>query len=103
MREKPIEALSGGGLLDGAGGLGAAETAGELFDATRGIDEFLLAGEEGMACGADADLEITPGRADVINGAAGAGDGGLDVFWVNLCFHGSKRDVEATRFDALCN
>jgi hypothetical protein len=33
----------------------------------------------------------------MINGAAGTGDGGLDVFWVNLCFHGSKRDVEATR------
>jgi hypothetical protein len=39
----------------------------------------------------------------VIDGAAGAGDGGLDVFWVNLCFHGSKREVEATQSDAKCN
>ena len=94
-----METLSGGGLFDGARGLCAAETAGEFLDATGGIDEFLLAGEEGMAGGADADLEIAAGGAHMINGATGAGDGGLDVFWMNLCFHGSKRDVEATRFD----
>lgn len=102
VRENPGAELSGG-LFDRARSPGAAETACEFLDAAGGIDEFLLAGKEGMACGADADLEVTPGGAHVINGAASAGDGGLFVFWVNLCFHGSKRDVEATRFDAMCN
>ena len=97
-----VDKLSGG-LFGDANGLCGAEATAEFFDAARGIDEFLLAGEKGMAGGADADLEIAPGGAHVVNRAAGAGDGGLDVFWVNLCFHGSKRDVEATRFDGECN
>jgi len=77
-----------GGLFGHANGFGAAETACEFLDAACCIDEFLLAGEEWVTGGADADFEITPGRAHVINSAAGAGDGGLGVFWVNLCFHG---------------
>jgi hypothetical protein len=39
----------------------------------------------------------------MIDGATGAGNGGLNVVWVNLGFHGSKRDVEATRSDAKRN
>ena len=97
-----VDKLSGG-LFGDADGLHGAEAAVEFFNAARGIDEFLLAGEEGVASGADADLELTTGRAHVIDGAAGAGNGGLDVIRVNLCFHGSKRDVEATRFNAECN
>ncbi len=61
-----------GGLFDGAGGGGAAEAAVEFLDAAGGIDEFLLAGEEGVAGGADADFEFTTGGAHVVNGAAGA-------------------------------
>ncbi len=87
VRENSVLELSGG-LFGYADSLGAAETARELLDAACRIDKFLLAGEKRVAGGADADLEFTPGRAHVIDGAAGAGDGGLDVIWMNLCFHG---------------
>ena len=49
-----------------ASGLRAAETAGEFLDAARGIDKFLLAGEERMAGGANADLEVAPGGAHMV-------------------------------------
>jgi hypothetical protein len=69
---------------------GAAIALGEFFDATGGIDEFLLAGEKRMAGRADTNSNVAPGRASVIHRAACANHVGLVVFWVNACFHVRK-------------
>src|SRR5437762_1558269 len=57
----------------------AGVTAGELLDAAGGVDELLLAGEEGMAGRADADLQVPLGRTGVVDGAARASDRRLCV------------------------
>ena len=69
---------------------GAAVALGEFFDATGGVDEFLLAGEKRMTSGADTDSNVAPGRAGVIDRAARAHDIGFVIFWVNACFHVRK-------------
>ena len=69
---------------------GAAVALGEFFDATGGVDEFLLAGEKRMAGGADTDSNVAPGRAGVIHRAARANDVGLVILWMNACFHVRK-------------
>jgi hypothetical protein len=74
----------------GARGFGAAITTREFFNASRGIDELLFAREKRMASGADADFNVTPGRAGMINRAAGANDIGLYVFRMNARFHVRK-------------
>src|SRR5438046_10703142 len=60
--------------LAGAGGLGAAVTTREFFHAPGGVDEFLFAGKKRMAASADADFNVSFGRAGVINLAARASD-----------------------------
>ena len=53
-------------LFGGASGLGAAVTARELLDASRRIDEFLLAREKRVTGGANADFNVTPGRTGCV-------------------------------------
>ncbi len=77
-------------LFGGASGLGATVTAREFFDAARGVDEFLLTGKKRVARGADADSNVTPGRAGVIYRPARANDIGLYVFRMNVRFHVRK-------------
>ena len=59
----------------------------ELFYATGGVDEFLLAGEKGMAVGANFDVDGARRRAGFYGMAAGARDGHILIFWVNPGFH----------------
>ena len=72
-------------------GLGAAVAAGEFFHAPGGVDEFLLASEKRMAGGADADFNVSFGRASVINRAARANDIGRLIIGMNIRFHIEKR------------
>ena len=74
-----------------ASGLGAAVAAGEFFHAPGRVDEFLLASEKRMAGGADADFNVSFGRASVINRAARANDVGLLIIGMNVRFHVKKR------------
>ena len=74
-----------------ASGLGAAVAASEFFHAPGGIDEFLLAREKRMAGGADADFNVSFGRASVINRAARANDIGRLIIGMNIRFHIEKR------------
>jgi len=77
--------------LAGAGGLGAAVTTREFFHAPGGVDEFLFAGKKRMAGSADADFNVSFGRASVINRAARANDIGLLIIGMNVRFHIQKR------------
>jgi hypothetical protein len=62
----------------------------EFIDATAGIHDFLLAGIERMAIGANFDLQILAvGRASLELVAAGAGDRDDLVIWMNAGFHGN--------------
>ena len=70
---------------------GAAVAARELLDATRGIDELLFACEKRMASGTNADFNITPRRARVVNRAASAADFRLVIFRMNGRFHVRER------------
>ena len=75
----------------GAGRLCLTVAAGEFLYATRGIDEFLFAGEKRMASGANADLDVPTRRAGMVDRAAGADNIRLVVFRMNVRFHGGKR------------
>jgi hypothetical protein len=77
--------------LAGAGGLGATVATREFFHAPGSIDKFLFTGEKRMAGGADADFNISFGRASVINRAARANDIGLLIIGMNVRFHIQKR------------
>ena len=59
----------------------------EFVDTTGGVNKFLFAGEEGVAFGADADLDLGAGGLDVPNFAAGAGDGGILISRMDVFFH----------------
>src|SRR5581483_617127 len=57
----------------------------EPVDAALGVDQLLLAGEEGMAVAADVEVQVAVGGPRLPGGAAGAVDlgggvGGVDVF-----------------------
>lgn len=61
--------------------------AAEALDATRGVDELLLAGEEGVASGADFDMDVsTMGGAGGEVVSAGAHDADFFVIGMNSCF-----------------
>ena len=62
-------------------------TAVEFIDPARRIDEFLLAGEERMALGADADFHFRTRGFDVPNFAAGTGNDGVTVLGMDIFFH----------------
>ena len=65
-------------------------SAAEFINATGGINETLLAREERMAGGADADADVFHRGAGVIDSAAGAGDGGIVTFGMSFLFHGRR-------------
>ena len=60
----------------------------EAIDASGGIDQLLLAGKERVASGTNFNVQVTfLGGASMECLAARAGDGDIDVFWVNSWFH----------------
>ena len=60
----------------------------EAIDASCGIDQLLLAGKERVASGTNFDVQVTFfGGASLERLAARAGDGDINVFWVNSWFH----------------
>ena len=61
----------------------------ELINAAAGIDKLLFAGEERMAFGADLHADVLFGGAGFDHFAAGAGNGGLLVFGMDIFFHGN--------------
>jgi hypothetical protein len=61
----------------------------EFVDATGRVDDFLLARIEGMAVGANFDLQVmTQGRLRLEGIAAGTGHGDFFVFRMRVGFHG---------------
>jgi hypothetical protein len=67
-----------------------AEAAIEFINTTCGIDEFLFAGEEGMAFCADTDFDFGTGAFDVPDFAASADDFGITVSGMDVFFHFSN-------------
>ena len=65
----------------------SVETLVEALDASAGIDQLLLAGEEGVALGADFNTEIRDGRTGLDGVAAGAPDNGGLIIGMNFLFH----------------
>ena len=60
----------------------------EAIDASCGVDQLLLAGKERVASRTNFDVQVTfLGRASLEGLAARAGDGDINVFWVNSWFH----------------
>jgi len=60
----------------------------EAIDASCGIDQLLLAGKERVASRTNFNVQVTfLGRASLERLAARAGDGDINVFWVNSWFH----------------
>ena len=60
----------------------------EAADASAGIHDLLLAGEEGVALGANFYLDVALSRASLDDIAAGAPDGGLIVVGMQSFLHG---------------
>jgi len=78
--------MLGSGCAFGCGFLAIALV--EAIDASRGIDQLLLAGKEWVASGTNFDVQVTfLGRASFECLAARAGDGNINIFWVNSWFH----------------
>lgn len=61
----------------------------EALDASRGIDELLLAREEGVATGADVGVNLRLGGACLVCITAGASHGRRGVNWMDVGFHRS--------------
>ena len=74
-------------------GLSLFVAAVEFVNTTGGIDEFLLAGKERMAFGADSNLGFGTGGFDVPNFAAGAGNDRVFVLGMNIFFHFKQYSV----------
>ena len=68
-------------------GLFHVETLLEAVNASAGIDQLLLAGEEGVALGANFDLQLTLHRTRLKRLTAHATDDGLAIFGMDLFFH----------------
>src|SRR5215510_10610337 len=78
--------MLGSGCAVGGGFLAIALV--EAIDASCGIDQLLLAGKERVASGTNFDVQVTFfGGASLELLAARAGDGDINVFWVNSWFH----------------
>ena len=81
-----FESLLSGCCRFGSGFLSIALV--EAIDASSSIDQLLFAGEERMASRTNFDMQITfLGRASLESLAASAGNGNINVFWVNSWFH----------------
>jgi hypothetical protein len=79
---------SGNRLIRSSFGGGFREAFVEALDATSGIDEYLLAGVEGVTAAADIDLDVVSGGAGFKAGAAvGAVNGNFRILWMSLWFH----------------
>ena len=91
MSSTALLLFCGGGFggFDFGGGIGVLF--GEALDAARGVDEFLLAGEERVATGADFDVQLVAldGRASLEVMAAGAVYRYGVIVGVNTGFHGT--------------
>ena len=78
--------MLGSGCAFGGGFLAIALV--EAIDASCGIDQLLLAGKERVASRTNFNVQVTfLGGASLERLAARAGDGNIDVFWVNSWFH----------------
>ena len=85
-RQALVRLMLGSGCAFGGGFLAIALV--EAIDASGGIDQLLLAGKERVASGTNFNVQVTfLGGASFEGLAARAGDGDLDVFWVNSWFH----------------
>ena len=82
--EKSKRAPLKGALLNG---LFHVETLLEAVNASAGIDQLLLAGVEGMALGANFDLQFTLHGTSLKRLTAHATDDGLAIFGMDLFFH----------------
>jgi hypothetical protein len=67
--------------------VGSAELLAEAFDATGGIDELLLAGEERVAGTTDIDVDLGDRAAGDEGVATGAVDVAISIFGVDFGFH----------------
>jgi hypothetical protein len=67
--------------------VGSAELLAEAFDATGGIDELLLAGEERVAGTTDIDVDLGDRAAGDEGVATGAVDVAISIFGVDFRFH----------------
>ena len=56
----------------------------------RRVDEFLFAGEERVACGANADFNVFASRASAIRRATCAGDDCFCIIRMYVCLHFSR-------------
>src|SRR5262245_47804900 len=59
----------------------------EALHAASGVENALLSREERVALRADVNLELRLGAADLKGVAARAGDGRLDVVWMDVGLH----------------
>ena len=71
----------------GAGRFDGAVTTGKLLNPPSGVDEFLLAGEEGVTGSTDANFYVLASRARVVNGPTCAGDRCFVIIGVQASFH----------------
>jgi hypothetical protein len=78
--------MLGSGCAFGCGFLAIALV--EAIDASCGIDQLLLAGKERVASRTNFNVQVTfLGGASLERLTARAGDGNINVFWVNSWFH----------------
>jgi len=85
-RQEFVRLMLGSGCVFGGGFLAVALV--EAIDASCGIDQLLLAGKERVASRTNFDVQVTfLGGASLERLAARAGDGDINVFWVNSWFH----------------
>lgn len=96
MRGRPFEDVTTAGLLLGGGcfagfdfGSGVGVLLGEALDAAGGVNQLLLAGEEGMAARADFDVQLVAldGRTSLEVMAAGTVHSYSVIVGVNTGFH----------------
>lgn len=74
-------------LLDEAWRAHRSVAALEFVHATCGVDKFLFSGEEGVAGGADADLDVFAGGPCAVGCPTGTKDDRLAVVGMNIRLH----------------
>src|SRR4029453_12754752 len=72
----------------------------ETLHAPGRVHELLLAGEEGMAVGADFHPDVRLGRARLDDLPAGAGDRRVHIFRMNAHLHGANSSLEVLSLPA---
>ena len=71
----------------------------EALNTTRGVDQLLLAREEGVALGADVEMDLVLRRARLERVPAGADDLGGRVHGMDVGLHGSTSVVFRTSLE----